>query len=179
MTRLFKISTMLFVSALSAFILSCEVIGIEKEKNEKIETALLLDFINYSGKITFYVDENQESYGNYAFGFYSNLFSETWIAANSDTIANRYIQIILHDNIKIEGNYTTPANNISIELCDGFTTIWSSNWTGGSATITITKYGAVGETIEGEFSCTLKSKCGNNTLNIINGKFAVRRTADQ
>ena len=179
MTKLFKTSAMLFVSALSAFILSCELAGTDNEKKEQVATALLFDFINYSGEITFYVDENQEFYSSYALGFYSNLLSETWIAANSDTIANHYIQIILGDNIKTAGNYATPANNISIEICDGFTTTWSSDRTGGSASIAITKYGAVGDTIEGEFSGTLRNKCDCSTLKIENGKFSVKRKSDQ
>jgi hypothetical protein len=178
MSKLLKFSTMLFFSATLSFILSCE--GFNDEKNKKIETALLLEFINYSGTITYDEDDIQQPYSNYASGFYSSLISGTMIDANSDTIANRYIMISF--NSQTAGAYTgagCPADDVYIIIADGYEFTWASNRAGGNASIAITKYGAVGDTIEGTFNGTLRKSCGCSTLAIKNGKFAVRRTADQ
>jgi hypothetical protein len=132
----------------------------------------------YTGTLTCLEGGIEKSYNSYSKGFYSVLTPGTWIAGNSDTISNRYIQIILSDNIKTEGNYTYPANNISIEILDGLTTTWSSTGTGGSAIIEITKYGAVGGTIEGTFEGTLIYYDDTTPLDITSGRFAVRRNAN-
>ena len=170
MTQIFKTGIELFILAILSFILSCEVIG--TEKNEKIETALLFNYINYSGKITYYVDDVQESYGSYASGFYSSVISSTVIGANSDTIADRYIMI----SFAISGN---TVDDVTIIIADWDNFTWASNRPGGSAIINITKYGEVGDTIEGTFSGTLRNICDCSFLNIENGEFSVKRRADQ
>jgi hypothetical protein len=178
MNTILKIIIMTFVSSTLSFILSCE--GLNDLKNTKMETALLLDFINYSGKITFEEDELESAYSIYASGFYSSLISGTMIDANSDTTANRYIMISF--NSQTTGTFTgagCPSDDVYIIIADGSSFTWSSNRTGGSASITITKYGDVGDTIEGTFNATLRKSCGCSTITIKNGKFAVRRTADQ
>ncbi len=48
--------------------------------------------------------------------------------------------------------------------------------TGDTTTITITKYGDVGDTIEGTFSSKVRDN--GNTIKITDGQFKVKRLAD-
>lgn len=75
------------------------------------------------------------------------------------------------------GGPWTQANGVVIGYLDGGEA-FSSGAPGGSCTLTVTSYGAVGEKIVGTFSGTLVSGA-MNTRTITSGQFSVTRSADK
>jgi hypothetical protein len=178
MSRILKIHFItLFISATCAFMLNCD--SPDDGNDKKIQTTLLLSLLANNGTITCEEDGAAASYNNDASGFYFSFSSSgTAIGGGSNAIANR--SVIISFKSQTTGTYSgagSPADNY-ICIADGMTFTWASNRAGGSATITVTKYGSVGDTIEGTFSGTLKDSGGSGTLTIMNGKFSVRHNPD-
>ncbi len=155
------------------FVLGCDDSGSDKDDKKKMTLLLLLSANNNS--ITCEQDGAQASYGQNVSGFYASPISSTLIGGGSNTVTNR--SIIITFKSQTAGTYTGSgaAADHYVLIADGFTFTWSSKRTGGSATINITKYGAVGDTMEGTFSGTLKDEAETGTLTISNGIFRVRR----
>jgi hypothetical protein len=179
MSRKLKIHFItLFISTSCAFMLNCD--SPDDSNDKKNQTTLLLSLLANNGTITCEEDVAATSYNNDASGFYFSFSSSsgTAIGGESNAIANRFI--IISFKSQTTGTYSgsgSPADNY-ISIADGMTNTWYSNRAGGSVSITVTKYGAVGDKIEGTFSGTLKDSGGSGTLTLMNGKFSVRRDPD-
>ena len=170
--------SVLFFSAVCTVIISCYVPNEEKDTEKNIQNLLLLALSQNSGTITCLEAGEQKSYNSYAKGIYTIALPGTIIGGNSDTIANRFIQISIYDTNKIPRSYDSTIDTIYIDIFVNGTPAWTTNMLGGDAKITISKYGPVGDTIEGIFEGRLIYTDGT-PLDITDGQFAVRRHADE
>jgi hypothetical protein len=130
---------------------------------------------------TFFIPPTGANYANLYFDFKEDARAKRTVLVGfkPDNSLQLLIDVPIH---KTPGSYTFVEDNIPVYM--GFQLTYekdgsSATYMPGNITVSITKYGKVGEFIEGNFSGELQPRVGGKKSITVSGTFKVKRIKDK